>query len=291
LKAVWWPLLFVLSPLLSSPAQAGQPTLLGVFSPPACKPEAPPQLKPLFVSIAGRWTTLDSATTGRLISSRIDWMVAWKGASIGRLQTVAPGTLFNDEWAFRRDFWLSTSSPPPRLPDDKNGRFGGWCPSSGRVPLAVVHQGSSADPEQWRPFVPTKARTLARHPAFLQHADQAWLCPPGKAPETLSARPEDLAALDAYRDRNNRQVIQMALKPEDLACDGPDAGWLAHTFFLGENGQAQYLGTGLTWVDAADYDADGHSELLFWHSAYNREGYVLYSPFTGARAEYLWSYH
>jgi hypothetical protein len=44
-------------------------------------------------------------------------------------------------------------------------------------------------------------------------------------------------------------------------------------------------------VDAADYDGDGKSELLFWQSAYNRDGYILIFDDLRQRIEYTWRYH
>jgi hypothetical protein len=57
------------------------------------------------------------------------------------------------------------------------------------------------------------------------------------------------------------------------------------------NGPSRYLGADLTLVDAGDYDADGVSELLFWQTKYNEDGYVLFDSSFDARCEYRWSYH
>jgi hypothetical protein len=44
-------------------------------------------------------------------------------------------------------------------------------------------------------------------------------------------------------------------------------------------------------LDAGDYDGDGRSEVLFWSSGEDVDGYVLmYDGFTKS-AEFKWSYH
>jgi hypothetical protein len=69
-----------------------------------------------------------------------------------------------------------------------------------------------------------------------------------------------------------------------------DPGWATHTFFLSGDG-VRYLGSGLSLVDAGDYDADGAAEVLFWSTGYNDDGYVLFYDGLSRHAEFFWSYH
>jgi hypothetical protein len=48
---------------------------------------------------------------------------------------------------------------------------------------------------------------------------------------------------------------------------------------------------GLELVGAGDFDGDGQSELLFWQSGYNEDGYLLFSSGLKQKAKYLWGYH
>jgi len=52
----------------------------------------------------------------------------------------------------------------------------------------------------------------------------------------------------------------------------------------------EFLGREMRLVDAGDFDADGQSDLLFWHSGYNENGYVLLYDDPRCEAEYTWSY-
>jgi hypothetical protein len=69
-----------------------------------------------------------------------------------------------------------------------------------------------------------------------------------------------------------------------------EPAWLAHWFLL-HDAQADLIGTGMELVDAGDYDGDGRSEVLFWKSGYNRDGYLLVFDGLRQKAEYTWSYH
>jgi hypothetical protein len=51
------------------------------------------------------------------------------------------------------------------------------------------------------------------------------------------------------------------------------------------------LGSELSLVDAGDYDADGESELLFWYSGYNQDGYTLLFDGLRKQVSYRWKYH
>jgi len=44
-------------------------------------------------------------------------------------------------------------------------------------------------------------------------------------------------------------------------------------------------------VDAGDYDGDGDSEVIFWVSRYNHDGYVLFYKQLSRFVEFSWGYH
>jgi len=73
--------------------------------------------------------------------------------------------------------------------------------------------------------------------------------------------------------------------------DGPLDPSLAPAWYLIDGESIDYLGSEMTLLDAGDYDGDGESELLFWHSGYNSDGYVLIYRDFHEKAEFLWNYH
>jgi len=85
-------------------------------------------------------------------------------------------------------------------------------------------------------------------------------------------------------------LIALRLDNHGQVCDGPPEkdDWV-HWFLLGRI--PRYLGNQMALIDAGDYDGDGRSELLFWFSGYDRDGYVLMSEGFVRRASFLWNYH
>ena len=61
--------------------------------------------------------------------------------------------------------------------------------------------------------------------------------------------------------------------------------------FLVQGGKYYRIGSGLQLIEAADFDGDGVSELLFQYDAYNRNGYVLLHLPDRGRIEFLCSHH
>ena len=125
---------------------------------------------------------------------------------------------------------------------------------------------------------------------FREHANNPVICPRNSEEAVKFAYgPSDIRVLKNYKDRSGRQLVTLAFKPRNDMCDNPDDGWNTQTYFLDKT--TTYLGANLELVDAGDFGADGSSELLLWLSQYNKDGYLLFSPATGERSEYLWSYH
>jgi hypothetical protein len=52
-----------------------------------------------------------------------------------------------------------------------------------------------------------------------------------------------------------------------------------------------YLGGGLALIESGDFNGDGEVEHAFHYTAYNRSGYILYSPDFSTPVRYTWSYH
>jgi hypothetical protein len=101
---------------------------------------------------------------------------------------------------------------------------------------------------------------------------------------------EDLRISSAYQDRAGRKLVAMVL-PFEERCDGPWEGPWSARWFLVIGNEVRYLGTNLDLVDAGDYDADGSSEIVFWYSAYNEDGYALLHDRLEKRSDFRWRYH
>ena len=100
----------------------------------------------------------------------------------------------------------------------------------------------------------------------------------------------DLVFSSSYQDRIGRKLVVVGRDPGRYTCDGPpEPAWATHSFILQDD--VQYLGRDLSLVDAGDYDADGPSEVLFWYSGYNDDGYTLFYDGLRKHVDYHWNYH
>ncbi len=272
---------------------AGSQTLLGVLEEPQCNDQNGTAVRALFAKSEIGWTSLSSESAARGIDlEKINWVVALNGRKIGKIRTLDPGFRTPYQWTYPRDRLLSIL-PNQSVPgvEDKVHLFAGWCRAPKNRPLVVVSNGSVSDPDNWKPFKPEASLIARVFVQFRKHAGPAVVCPGhSNSSVPFSYTSNDLEALTGYKDRSGRQLISVRLKPRTDGCDGAsDVAWDSHTFLV--TAQSTYLGPGLALVDAGDYDAKGKSELLFWFSGYNQDGYVLFSSDFTKEAGYLWQYH
>jgi hypothetical protein len=82
-----------------------------------------------------------------------------------------------------------------------------------------------------------------------------------------------------------------ALKVEDkkYVCGGDDGPQPMQWFLLSDG--VHPLGPNSGLVDAGDYDRDGKSDLLFWYSGYNNDGFTLFYDGLTKHVDFRWSYH
>lgn len=82
--------------------------------------------------------------------------------------------------------------------------------------------------------------------------------------------------------------MSVGLDTSKYGCDGPPPDTWINDCFLLESDNIYFLGSGMILVDAGDYDADGESELLFWHHSFEFDGYeLIYNRLTQETA-YFW---
>jgi len=265
----------------ASVATAAPVTMIGVLEEPQCaEPAVAAAVRPLFARSEGRWTTLDDNAVA--LQGPVDWTAALDGRAHGIAKTTgatiaAPGTRI-----------YSVQAPVPEV-GNRQQRFAGWCSTPARRPLAASSVAQVADPDLWKPWAPDDALRQRLFAPFSAAAGPAMSCAGGEPAEKPYAASE-LVFGGGYQDRLGRRIVSVMLDPARNDCDGPAEGpLLAHWFVVGDDISA--IGTELSLVEAADFDADGHSELLFWHSCYNNDGYVLLDSTLKLRSEQLWSYH
>jgi hypothetical protein len=267
--------------------------VVGVLENPQCKPDTPRLLRVLFEKGASGWVPL-GAPNATLVQLPRHWTVALHGRRLGTVTTTDPGWQSKDAWTYSRDRLLAVSGQEVPTVPNPGKDFGGWCDSPASRPLVVVSMPSFADPARWKRSQPPAALRERVFPEFKSRVGRLSSCPANaEKPVDLDYSVRSLQLLTGYEDRQRRRLVAVSMDQKLNTCDGPtEAAWVPNWYLVTEGGKrVSFIGDGLSLVDAGDYDEDGHSELVFWYSGYNLDGYVLYADEFRKRAEYLWNYH
>lgn len=275
------------------PCNALAASLVGVLEEPQCRYGGSRVVRPLFLSKESAWISLSSAQTASpYIQVKMSWSVAFDGHSFGAIQTIDPGFTSPHSWTYTRDRLLNVASGDlaPSVAN-KSGQFSGWCQKPTVRPLIVVSDGQVEDPEKWKPADVSVHDLTHLFDDFKRNAGVAFVCASlleKGVPFEYVVR--DLEAAKAYKNNSGRRLVTVRLK-NGSGCDGLiDKSWDRHSFLM-VNSSIAYLGVGLELVDAGDYDGDGASELIFWFSGYNHDGYMLYSKNSTELIPFTWKYH
>lgn len=272
---------------------AAAEVLIGVLEHPQCKRERTRAVRVLFARESSGWTSLAGEHPVGQASFPTTWTVAFDGRSLGRVTTRDPGWRSEHPWTYPRDRLLNLVGGAPAMPN-QDQRFGGWCEAPADRPLVVVSKANVADPAGWKRRAASPDVRTQVFPSFKAKAGRQVTCPGGSERVVeLNYSARDLSVLAVYMDGQGRRLVAVSLDPGLNTCDGPaESAWWPNWFMIPpESGQPVFLGEGLWLVDAGDYDRDGRSEVLFWFSGYNRDGYVLLTDALATRVEYLWNYH
>lgn len=68
-----------------------------------------------------------------------------------------------------------------------------------------------------------------------------------------------------------------------------DPAWVPKRFLVDR--EIRHIGNQLFLIDAGDYDRDGKSEVIFWPSGYNEDGYTLSYYDFDDRVDFYRKYH
>ena len=263
-----------------------------------CPPDRPVTVNArlLFGRRGGQWIALTHPEASEAAKrSQRAWVVAFDGRKLGSVLTVDTGFHSQHGENYTRDhvLLLVPGGAVPRS-ISAHGAFRGWqsCFHEPGRPLVLVSLPNFRDPQHWRPFQPDTSGRPALFARFRAAVDTVVVCPNGdeKPAQVWRYGPSDLVFEKSYRDTLRHNLLALRLKVPDNACEftaGPE--WSAHWFFVGQD--TLYLASELQLVDAGDYDGDGQSEVLFWHSGHNEDGYTLFYDQFGKRVDYWWTYH
>jgi hypothetical protein len=299
----------VLALLLSTQLRPGETeTLLGVLEevPGSYAGDANSMhLRVAFRKQAGAWQAYPSDCPDQACLERsaaaypaeTQWLISFDGRALGQLNARTPARFEQYSDIGLQDIPAGQTVPVVGKPELA---FGGFWGQPLHRPLPATTQEHYSDPEHWKPLRPSADALRALRNQF--RARFGKLCRIDPHDET-QLRPYaytdgEIQLVKAYAASNGAMIARLHLEgaatcphgeagQDSEAGQGLDDPW----FVAGADGALRYLDSGIWLVDAADYDGDGHTELLFAIDRYNQGGYELYYDGFARRAVFQYAFH
>jgi hypothetical protein len=281
--------------LASAALLAGDGPVVGVLEVPQCNEKNGRCIRALFARRGKQWVPLSNEVAGRkYLSPKMNWELGIGGKSLGSIQSVDPGFSSEYSWTYPRDRFLNvpSSTALPKAPNT-NHQFQGWCSTPDERPIIAISMGSVTDSNKWvASSLDSRGKRRLLGP-FKKAVGRALICPKeGEPPIPFNFTLENIEVVDCFESALGQRLVTLRLiLPKGIeSCDGPiEAAWDKHTFLISSG--VSYVGVGLDFVGAFDSPAAGQSEMLFWHSGYNEDGYLLFSVAQKQKVKYFWGYH
>jgi len=217
--------------------------------------------------------------------------------------------------AIERGFAAGGHHAPARRPPLE---YSGWPGYPRRRPLVLVSQDNTSDPQHWKPVKPPKPILRKCIQKFREIVGPVSFCRDGRWQPPISDYADSaIHCADSHGSRDGEYLLNLRFPGSESSCEEPltavrnasCAGlsyeacrdlipWSTPIYLMVGNwlhvsrdGSVRHLGIGFTLVDAGDYDNDGRSEVVFWYSGYDRDGYVLYYNGFSDHADFTWNDH
>lgn len=277
--------------LVAALPAAAQNVVVGVLEHPHCKEADVRAVRPLFARANGQWRSLDKPPPA--LTEPADWHVVDARGSNSTLRTQKAPPVPQPSWTYARDFLLEPASDStlPSLPNPEK-LYSGWCDAPANRPVFLVTGRGTR-----RPTLIALPRANQAHDmaallrGFNASSGATRLCLEYNDGKPISLAVGDLSVTESLQLPSGARLIALSLRRELTECKSERGGVDLPRWFVLGGGQPRFLGASLAFIAAADLDADGTIEYLFWYSGYNRDGYVLFDASFKNPARFLWSYH
>jgi hypothetical protein len=145
-----------------------------------------------------------------------------------------------------------------------NNDFLGWCKSPTFRPLILVSKPNVSDPSHWYPFTVSDELKKLLYNKLSDTIHHVIRCP-----DTFNVNPKpyvftlhDIVIHECYKAQNEDMLVSVGLNKKIYNCDGVmGASWSYHCFFI-HNDKIDFIGNGIEFVDAGDYDSCGGPQKL-----------------------------
>ncbi len=282
--------------ILGTSLFAQSPLVLGVLEDNAGMHEEDPHVRgvrAVFYKNGAAWKTFPAnCSTQKCLGESIpdfpfesSWTIAFDGRRIGAVQTrVASAPAELDRLAT-----LQILSKPPIIAIGKaSEEFAGFYGIAVLRPLVAVSQANVADPDVWKPTTPTASIAATIKAAFRKKYPRVTNC---EVEESREYSDSEIKINKAYASKLGWKLFSLSVKGCDATDLGTSGGLDFEWFTVDPSGMAHYLAGNLILIDAGDYDASGHSQLLFLIDDYNRAGYVLFYDNFEKQAVFEYHFH
>jgi hypothetical protein len=212
------------------------------------------------------------------------WTIAFDGKSLGTLTARTPHEFASYSHIGLQKIVANFSVPSIGKPSTE---FGAAPDQPLHGPLVAISIPNVQDPDSWKP--------APLSPEFLALLSQQFR---QKFPnhchirDPLPYTDADVHLVKSYASNSHWVVAHLHVE-DAIECRDTQAGFQMPDpwFTVSPEKSAQYLASGLSLIDAGDYDHSGDSQLLFSLSADNRCGYRLYFDNFLCSVSFEFSYH
>ena len=256
-------------------------------------------LRVMFYKEGQYWVSLsDKIADTNLYPAGGKWYLAFDGKMPGSFHSKIAKLIFPyDSWTYTRDAYHDIEEknlPTIGIPSED---FSSWAYEKGIRPIIAVSRPNYSDPDQWNPYKPDISVLDKLYPVYRSYISKLY-------PKFKVIEKTELRLLKSYRSNSNKSIIQVGMvskyNPKDISYsvwiyESPK-GDLKNLSEMIDYSSSQDDFTDddyskCTLVDAGDYDSDGISEIIFYSTRYNGDGYVIFWNDCSKMAEYSWSYH
>jgi hypothetical protein len=229
----------------------------------------------------------------------IQWTIAFDGRNAGTIQS-------RPETASRS--YLGNAyihAPEPQVGQrlilgESSPAFSGWCNTRVNRPLVLVSKQNFSDPDKWKRFRPSEDQIKSLKSMFRSRYAKVMNCDEKEnpLPNPWQYKDSDIRTDQSYLSKNGNSLVGMFL--EGGRCGINNEPFTEQLFlikadqsvvpiFSRSNRSESSESLSLTLVDAGDYDKDGQSEVIFFLSGYNEDGYALF--YDSFRQSVQWTFH
>jgi hypothetical protein len=219
----------------------------------------------------------------------VAWTIAFDGRSLGSVNARTPSSF--QFYASVGQQEIEGTSPAPSV-GKPSVEFAGFLGEPVLRPLVAISQPNYHDPEGWKRIsLPPQLEANVRA-AFRKRFPKVENC---SRQNVEKSRPwayadSHLTVARSYGSNRGWMLAEIVLR-ESLCDYTDDEAFNAQWFAITPQHEVRFLDSSMWLVDAGDYDADGHSELVFSIDDDNRGGYKLfYNDFAG-KVTFEFSYH